>query len=113
MIKYKCLSCNKDYPNKLDKISKSKLKNIFKFSNNDINKLILLFTKAVYPSEYLNDWENFNERALPVKKNLYSNLNMEEIIDADSMHGKKDCKDFKIKDLGEYHSLYFKSDTFS
>ena len=36
---------------------------------------------------------------------------MEESIDADSMHGKKGCKDFKIKDLGKYHDLYFKSDT--
>ena len=27
------------------------------------------------------------------------------------MHGKRVCKDFEIKHLGEYHDLYLKSDT--
>ena len=33
---------------------------------------------------------------------------MEDIIDADYMHAKRFCKDFEIKNLGEYHDLYFK-----
>ena len=36
-IKYKGLSCNKYYSNKLDEELKKKFKNTFKFSNNDIN----------------------------------------------------------------------------
>ena len=40
LIKYKCLSCNKDYSNKIDEELKKRFKNTFKFSNNDINKLI-------------------------------------------------------------------------
>ena len=27
------------------------------------------------------------------------------------MHGKRVCKDFEIKNLGEYHDLYFERDT--
>ena len=27
------------------------------------------------------------------------------------MHGKKVCKSFEVKNLGEYHDLYLKSDT--
>ena len=46
--KYKWLPCNKDYSNKLDQEFKKKFKNTFKFSNNDINKFILLFRKGVY-----------------------------------------------------------------
>ena len=42
---------------------KNKFKNTFKFSNNDINKLILLLRKGVYPYEYMDDWERFNEAA--------------------------------------------------
>ena len=96
MIKYKC--CVKDYSNKLDEISKNKFKNTFKFSNNGINKFILLLRKAVYPYDYLNQWENVNEATLPEKeKPEYSNLNMEEIIDADSMHGKEYVKNLKEK----------------
>ena len=42
LIKYKCLSCNKDYSNRLDEKLNNKFKNAFKFSNNDINKFIFL-----------------------------------------------------------------------
>ena len=96
LIKYKCSV--KDYSNKLDEISKNKFKNTFKFSNNGINKFILLLRKAVYPYDYLNEWENVNETTLPEKeKPEYSNLNMEKIIDADSMHGKEYVKNLKEK----------------
>ena len=36
---------------------------------------------------------------------------MEYITDADYVHTKKFCKDLEIKNLGEYHDLYFQSDT--
>ena len=45
------------------------------------------------------------------KEKFYSNLNMEDIADADYMYAKRVCKDFEIKHLGEYHDLYLKSDT--
>ena len=48
LMKYKCLSCKKDYSNKLDEKIKDKFKNIFKFSNNDINKFLSLLRKDVY-----------------------------------------------------------------
>ena len=38
LIKYQCLSCNKDCLNKIDEELKKRFKNKFKFSNNDINK---------------------------------------------------------------------------
>ena len=63
--------------------------NTFKFSNNDINKFIFLSRKGVYPYEYMDDWEKFNETTLPEKEKFYSNSNMEEITDGYYMHGKK------------------------
>ena len=36
---------------------------------------------------------------------------MEYITDADYAHGKRVCKDFEIKRLGEYHDLYVQSNT--
>ena len=111
LIKYKCLSCNKDYSNNPDKIFKNTFKNTFKFPDNDINKFILLLRQGVYPYEYMNEWEKFNETTLPGKEEFYINLNIEEITDVDYMHGKRVCKDFEIKNLCEYHDLYFKSDT--
>ena len=35
---------------------------------------------------------------------------MEDITDEDYVHAKSVCKDFEIKNLGEYHDLYVKSD---
>ena len=96
LIKHKSLSCNKDYSDKIGKELKKRLKNTFKFSNNDINRFILLLKKGVYPYEYLEDWKKFNETTLPGKEEFYSNLNMEDTTDADYMHAKRVCKDLKI-----------------
>ena len=59
----------------------------------------------------MDDWENFNETTLPEKEEFYTNLNMEDITDADYMHGKRVCRDFEIKNVGECYDLYLKSDT--
>ena len=39
--------------------------NTYKFANHVINKFISLFGKGVYPYEYIDDWEKFNETLLP------------------------------------------------
>ena len=36
---------------------------------------------------------------------------MEDITDTDYMHLRRVLKDFELKNLGEYHDLYLKSDT--
>ena len=59
----------------------------------------------------MDDWEKFNETSLPEKEDFYSHLNMEDITDADYAHAKRVCKDFEIKNLGEYHDLYVQSNT--
>ena len=33
---------------------------------------------------------------------------MEDITYADYMHAKRVCKDFEVKNLGEYHDLYLR-----
>ena len=70
LIKYKCLSCNKGYSTRLNEELKKKFNNMLKISNNDINKFILLLRKGVYPFEYMDDWEKFNETTLPEKKSF-------------------------------------------
>ena len=71
----------------------------------------MLLREGVYPYQYMDVWEKFNEATLPEKEEFYSNLNIEEIPEVDYMHRKRVCKDFEIKSLGEYHDLYLKSDT--
>ena len=59
----------------------------------------------------MDNWEKLNETSLPEKEDFYSHLNMEDIIVADNKHAKIVCKDFEIKNLGEYHDLYVQRDT--
>ena len=47
LIKYKSLSCNKDYSDKFDGQIKKRFKNTFKFSNNAIYKIILLLKNVL------------------------------------------------------------------
>ena len=69
----------------------------------------MLLRKSVYPYKYMDDWKKYNETLLPKKEDFYSNLNMEDIIDSDYNHAQRVCKDFEIKNLDDYHDLYFKS----
>ena len=55
------LSCNRHLSNKIDEELKNWFKNTFKFSNDDINKFILLLRKAIYSYEFIDDWENLNK----------------------------------------------------
>ena len=70
-----------------------------------------MLRKGVYPYEYMDSWERFNETSLPSKEDFYSNLKMENIDDIDYRHGNNVFKRFKLENLGDYHDLYVKSDT--
>ena len=39
----------------------------YEFSDRAINKFILLLRKGVYPYEYMDSWERFDEKLLPNK----------------------------------------------
>ena len=111
LIEHKSLCCKKNYQKEFDEKLKKRLFNTFKFSNYDINKFILLLQKGVYPYEYMDDWEQFNETSLPEKQFFYSRLNKEDITDADYTRRRRVCKDFEIKNLGQFNGLYVQSDT--
>ena len=49
--------------------------------------------------------------SLPAEEGFYSHSNIKDITDPNYAYVKRVCKDFEIKNLGEYHDLYVKSDT--
>ena len=59
----------------------------------------------------MDHWEKFNGTSSPEKEDFYSHVNVEDITNADYTHTKRVCKDFEMKNLGEYHDLYVQSDT--
>ena len=56
-----------------------KFPNTYQFRNKDLNKFALLLRKGVYPYEYMDNWERFNEESLPNIEYCYSGLNKESI----------------------------------
>ena len=107
----KCFNCNSYYKKKFNKDLIKKFKYTYSFCNSDLNKFILLLRKGVYPYEYMDSWEKFNETLLPSKEDFYNNLNMEDIDDIDYRHRSNVFKGFKLENLGDYHDLYVQSDT--
>ena len=108
---FKCFNCKQNYEKDFNKELIKRFANTYEFCNKNLNKFILLLRKGVYPYEYMDNWERFDETSLPNKESFYSNLNMENIDDTDYRHGNNVFKRFKLKNLGEYHDLYVQSDT--
>ena len=107
---YKCRECKKEHKESIKELTE-KFPVIYQFCNGDLNKFVLLLRKGVYRYEYMDSWEKFDENTLPLKKDFYSNLNLEDISDKDYTHAQEVWDVFKIKNLGEYHGLYVQSDT--
>ena len=109
---FKCIKCERKYfvkYNEEDFIER--FKNTYRFCNGNIDKFILLLRKGIYPYEYMDDWDRYNEEKLLDKSDFYSSFNMEEISEIDYRHAKKVFDKSNIKNLGEYHDLYVQSDT--
>ena len=112
----RCFECKKNYKKEFNKELLKRFANIYEFCNEDINKFTLLLRKGVYPYEYMDSWERFDETSLLDKEAFYSNLNMENITNVDYRHAKRVFKRAALKNLNnknlvDYHDLYLQSDT--
>ena len=108
---FRCFECKNNYEKDFNKELTNKIfANIYEFCNEDINKFVLLLRKGVYPYEYMDSWERFDETSLPDKEAFYSGLNMEAITDVDHRYVKRVFKILNNKNLGDYHDLYIKGD---
>ena len=83
--------------------------NFFGFDEYDEYQHELLIRKGIYPYEYMDSWDRFEETKLPPKDSFYSALSMSEVIDADYEHARKVWREFGISNMGEYHDLYLKT----
>ena len=70
----------------------------------------LIKRKGVYPYEYMNTEERFNETKLPPKKAFYSRLSGEGITEEDYKHALNVWNVFNMKTFKEYHELYNETD---
>ena len=110
-LTFECVDCKKEYKKELNKKLIERFSNVYEFCGYDINKFLILLRKGVYPYEYMDEWNKFDEKELPSKGSFYSSLTMEDISDTDYKHANNVFKKFNLKNLGEYHDLYVRSDT--
>ena len=69
-----------------------------------------MLRKGVYPYEYMDSSERFDETSLLDKEAFYNKLKLEDITDEDYEHAQKVWEVFWMKHLGEYHDVYVESD---
>ncbi|XP_065667943.1 uncharacterized protein LOC136088191 [Hydra vulgaris] len=76
----------------------------------DRKQLDLLLKKGVYPYDWVNSVDKFNETQLPTKESFFSKLNDEDISDDDYSHAQNVWNEFNCKKFRDYHDLYNVSD---
>ena len=77
------------------------------FPNDD--QFNLIKKKGVYPYDYMDSFQRFSEKSLPGIEDFYSILNDTNISASDYEHAKRVWSVFQIRDLGEYHDLYLRT----
>ena len=96
----------------LDNLTKNLPDDAFKYTQQIFIKeqFNLMKQKGIYPYDYMDSFNKFNETKLPNKQDFYSILNNEHISDEQYMLAQNVWNTFNIKTMGDFHDLYLKSD---
>ena len=70
----------------------------------------LMKRKGVYPYDYMDSFSKFNDTELPQIEEFYSLLTDNNISEDAYSHAKDVWNTFNLKNMGEYHDLYLKTD---
>ena len=70
----------------------------------------LLTKKGIYPYDYFDEKEKYNETELPEKQKFFNKLNDKNVSNDEYKHALNVFKTFKCKDLLDYYILYLKTD---
>ena len=97
----------------LDNLTKNLPDDAFKYTQQVFIKeqFNLMKQKGIYPYDYMDSFDRFNETQLPNKKDFFSILNNEHITHEQYNHAQNVWITFNLKTMGDYHDLYLKSDT--
>ena len=113
LIELRFIDSFKFMSSSLDSLTKNLVsggKKLFEFEDYSDLQYDLLTRKGVYPYEYINSWDRFEETQLPPINAFYSNLNMSSISEDEYQHAQKVWEEFGIRNLGDYHDLYLRTD---
>ena len=95
----------------LDTLSSNLSEDSFIDTKEEVDKgLELMMKKGAYPYDYMDSFSRFNEKHLPKRGDFYSQLYDEDISEDEYRHAQDVWDAAGLKNLGEYHDLYLKTD---
>ena len=103
LIELRFIDSSKFMSSNLDSLTRNLVsggKQLFGFVEFSQSQYDLLTRKGIYPYK----------TQLPSIEAFYSNVNMSNVSEVDYKHAQRVWKEFSIKDLGEYHDLYLRTD---
>ena len=87
----------------LDKLVSNLPKEAFTYTSEEFTgkELSLMSQKGVYPYDFMDSFEKFDQTELPTREQFYSILNDQHITNDEYNHAKKVWKVFNIKTMGD------------
>jgi len=79
-----------------------------KYCDNDQDLLKILTKKGIYPYDYMDSWDRFDETKFPSKDKFHNSLKPEQINDEDYQRALKVFD--MAKNMGNYHDIYLSTD---
>ena len=70
----------------------------------------IMAEKGVYPYNYMNSWDKFNETKLPSIEDFYNALTDEECSIDDYKRAQNVWRKMRCRTMGDYHDIYVRSD---
>lgn len=109
------IHCSLSLETLVDNLSQNNINNIntkFKHFTNSFKQLtdkqkVLLTQKGVYPYDYMNSFDKFQQEKFPTIEQCFSQLNKEELSQENYNRAIEVWDMFNIKNMGEY---YLKTD---
>jgi hypothetical protein len=74
------------------------------------DRMKLMTRKGVYPYEYFDCWEKFDDSRLPSKEHFYSKLNDSDISDDNYQRAQDVFRCMEMTSLRDYHNFYLLCD---
>ena len=91
----------------VENLPKEELKETIRFFG---KRSELVSQKGVYPYEFMDGFDKFEKKQLPKKAAFFSILNQEKVTDENYQRAQKVWEEFSVKNMGEFHDLYLKTD---
>ena len=74
------------------------------------DEFALFLRKGVYPYDYMDSFERFDETSLPPREAFYNTITESDISEEDYEYALKVWNVFKCETLRDFHTLYMKCD---